>query len=86
MRSPAKTSCGGHFRTEFQDSGEAKSDDAQYAHAAVRPAARSSHRVPHHNGKEETLALKLRVRRQRRGQSGAFEDHALAAVFTSASG
>ena len=28
-------SCGGHFRTEFQDAGEAKRDDAQYAHAAV---------------------------------------------------
>ena len=28
-------SCGGHFRTEFQDSGEAKRDDAQFAHAAV---------------------------------------------------
>ena len=28
-------SCGGHFRTEFQDAGEAKRDDAHYAHAAV---------------------------------------------------
>jgi succinate dehydrogenase / fumarate reductase flavoprotein subunit len=28
-------SCGGHFRTEFQDAGEAKRDDAQYAHSAV---------------------------------------------------
>jgi succinate dehydrogenase / fumarate reductase, flavoprotein subunit len=28
-------SCGGHFRTEHQDGGEAKRDDAQYAHAAV---------------------------------------------------
>ena len=28
-------SCGGHFRTEYQDAGEAKRDDAQYAHAAV---------------------------------------------------
>ena len=28
-------SCGGHFRTEFQDAGEAKRDDAQFAHAAV---------------------------------------------------
>jgi succinate dehydrogenase / fumarate reductase flavoprotein subunit len=28
-------SCGGHFRTEHQDAGEAKRDDAQYAHAAV---------------------------------------------------
>jgi succinate dehydrogenase / fumarate reductase flavoprotein subunit len=28
-------SCGGHFRTEFQDAGEAKRDDGQYAHAAV---------------------------------------------------
>ena len=28
-------SCGGHFRTEFQDGGEAKRDDAQFAHAAV---------------------------------------------------
>ena len=28
-------SCGGHFRTEFQDAGEAKRDDALYAHAAV---------------------------------------------------
>jgi succinate dehydrogenase / fumarate reductase flavoprotein subunit len=28
-------SCGGHFRTEFQDGGEAKRDDAQYAHSAV---------------------------------------------------
>jgi len=37
------------------------------------------------NGKETTLALKLRVWRQRRGQPGAFEEHALAAVPTSAS-
>ena len=36
------------------------------------------------NGKEETLALKLRVRRQRRGQPGAFEDHAFSAMPTSA--
>ena len=28
-------SCGGHFRTEYQDAGEAKRDDAQFAHAAV---------------------------------------------------
>ena len=28
-------SCGGHFRTEFQDGGEAKRDDAQFAHSAV---------------------------------------------------
>ena len=28
-------SCGGHFRTEHQDAGEAKRDDAHYAHAAV---------------------------------------------------
>ncbi len=28
-------SCGGHFRTEHQDAGEAKRDDAQFAHAAV---------------------------------------------------
>ena len=28
-------SCGGHFRTEFQDAGEAKRDDAAYAHVAV---------------------------------------------------
>jgi succinate dehydrogenase / fumarate reductase flavoprotein subunit len=28
-------SCGGHFRTEHQDGGEAKRDDAQYAHSAV---------------------------------------------------
>ena len=37
------------------------------------------------NGKETTLALKLRVWRQRRGQPGAFEEHALPAVPTSAS-
>ena len=37
------------------------------------------------NEKEVTLALKLRVWRQRRGQPGAFEEHALAAVPTSAS-
>ena len=37
------------------------------------------------NGKETTLALKLRVWRQRRGQPGVFEEHALAAVPTSAS-
>ena len=37
------------------------------------------------NGKETTLALKLRVWRQRRGQPGAFEEHSLAAVPTSAS-
>ena len=34
------------------------------------------------NGKEQTLALKLRVWRQRRGQPGAFEEHSLAAVPT----
>ena len=28
-------SCGGHFRTEYQDAGEAKRDDAAFAHAAV---------------------------------------------------
>jgi succinate dehydrogenase / fumarate reductase flavoprotein subunit len=28
-------SCGGHFRTEHQDAGEAKRNDDQYAHAAV---------------------------------------------------
>jgi succinate dehydrogenase / fumarate reductase flavoprotein subunit len=28
-------SCGGHFRTEYQDAGEAKRNDDQYAHAAV---------------------------------------------------
>jgi len=28
-------SCGGHFRTEYQDSGEAKRNDDQFAHAAV---------------------------------------------------
>ena len=28
-------SCGGHFRTEYQDAGEAKRDDDHYAHAAV---------------------------------------------------
>lgn len=28
-------SCGGHFRTEFQDEGEAKRDDAQYAYVAA---------------------------------------------------
>jgi len=28
-------SCGGHFRTEYQDAGEAKRNDDQYAHTAV---------------------------------------------------
>jgi len=28
-------SCGGHFRTEYQDAGEAKRDDDHFAHAAV---------------------------------------------------
>jgi succinate dehydrogenase / fumarate reductase flavoprotein subunit len=28
-------SCGGHFRTEYQDAGEAKRDDAAFGHAAV---------------------------------------------------
>lgn len=28
-------SCGGHFREEYQEDGEAKRDDANYAHAAV---------------------------------------------------
>jgi succinate dehydrogenase / fumarate reductase flavoprotein subunit len=28
-------SCGGHFRTEYQDAGEAQRDDAAFAHAAV---------------------------------------------------
>ena len=28
-------SCGGHFRTEYQDTGEAKRDDDHFAHAAV---------------------------------------------------
>lgn len=28
-------SCGGHFRTEFQDEGEAKRDDANYAYVAA---------------------------------------------------
>lgn len=28
-------SCGGHFRVEYQDEGEAKRDDDQFAHAAV---------------------------------------------------
>ena len=28
-------SCGGHFREEYQDAGEAKRDDARFAHAAV---------------------------------------------------
>jgi succinate dehydrogenase / fumarate reductase iron-sulfur subunit len=37
------------------------------------------------HGHEATLRLTLRVWRQRRGQPGAFEDHALAAVPTSAS-
>ena len=28
-------SCGGHFRTEHQDAGEAKRDDARFAHVAA---------------------------------------------------
>ena len=28
-------SCGGHFRTEYQDAGEAKRDDANYAYVAA---------------------------------------------------
>ena len=28
-------SCGGHFRTEYQDGGEAKRNDDQFAHVAV---------------------------------------------------
>ncbi|MFM9168278.1 MAG: hypothetical protein ACKOQ9_08185 [Verrucomicrobiota bacterium] len=28
-------SCGGHFRTEHQDAGEARRDDGRYAHVAV---------------------------------------------------
>jgi succinate dehydrogenase / fumarate reductase flavoprotein subunit len=28
-------SCGGHFRTEFQDEGEAKRNDAEYQYAAA---------------------------------------------------
>jgi succinate dehydrogenase / fumarate reductase flavoprotein subunit len=28
-------SCGGHFRTEHQDDGEARRDDGRYAHVAV---------------------------------------------------
>ena len=28
-------SCGGHFRTEYQDAGEAKRNDDTFAHAAV---------------------------------------------------
>ena len=34
---------------------------------------------------EQTLSLRLRVWRQNRGAAGHFEDHALAAVPTSAS-
>ena len=39
----------------------------------------------HAHSEESTLNLRLRVWRQRRGQPGAFEEHALAAVPTSAS-
>lgn len=28
-------SCGGHFRTEYQDEGEARRDDAKFAHVAA---------------------------------------------------
>ena len=28
-------SCGGHFRTEYQDAGEAKRDDERFAHVAA---------------------------------------------------
>ena len=28
-------SCGGHFRVEYQDEGEAKRDDEKFCHAAV---------------------------------------------------
>ena len=28
-------SCGGHFREEYQDNGEAKRNDERYTHAAV---------------------------------------------------
>ena len=30
-----RESCGGHFREEFQDDGEAKRDDANFAHVAA---------------------------------------------------
>ena len=30
-----RESCGGHFRVEFQDEGEAKRDDANFAHVAA---------------------------------------------------
>ena len=30
-----RESCGGHFREEFQDEGEAKRDDAHFAHVAA---------------------------------------------------
>jgi succinate dehydrogenase / fumarate reductase flavoprotein subunit len=32
---PKRKSCGGHFRTEYQDNGEAKRDDQNYRYVAA---------------------------------------------------
>jgi succinate dehydrogenase / fumarate reductase flavoprotein subunit len=44
-------SCGGHFRTEYQEAGEAKRSDAEFAYVAAweytgDPAAPRLHREP----------------------------------------